>query len=286
MRELAILALVGFAIPSPSAAQNAPLSDLVTGALSFHNEMSDHVLAELGRRQVEALIDGETVLVRRKARTDTGDELAWVYAYALSTLPRLQLWLAATRPGFSDDDELSTVGVERHDDGRTLTFMHLDTPWPLDDRWWLASVGMDVGLAEASGGRIWARRWRLAENGPRHARELAARGSLGRFTSEDLEDGLALPTNEGAYLTFDLDGRHTLIVYASLIAAGGNVPESFFTDFASRTLRRNVERILEEAQSVRDHYTHDAVVCTDGFGRPIPPFPDRSRPEAASRDER
>jgi len=273
MRALALVLLLGSTFASTTSAQEAPLEALISGAIAFHNDVSEHDLAELGSRQVEDVIDGKTVVVRRRTRTHDGRDLSWVYAYALSTQPRLHLWLAATRPGFSDSDVLSTVGIERHDDGSTLTFMHMDVPWPLDDRWWLADVTMDVGLAEASGGRVWARRWQLADDGEDRARALAAQRALGEFTVHTLEDGLALPTNEGAYLTFDLDGRHTLIAYASLIAAGGDVPEGFFTDFTSRTLRRNVARILEEAQDVPATYTTGAPVCTDGFGQALPYFP-------------
>lgn len=272
--------------PAQDAAVENPLEELIPGAIAFHNDVSAHALAELGSGQIQDLIAGETVLVRRRTRTEDGRDLAWVYAYALSTQPRKHLWLAATRPGFSDGDVLRTVGVERHDDGRTATFMYLDVPWPMTDRWWLASVEMDVELAEASGGRVWARRWKLEEDGAARARMLAADGALGAFTVEILDEGLALPTNEGAYLNFDLDDRHTLIAYASLISAGGDVPDGFFTEFASLTLQANVTRILEEARAVPAAYVAGSPVCTDGFGRPLPFFPSGNPAAAAASNER
>ena len=273
MRTVArlLIALVLCAASAPAGA--ATLRELVPGAVAFHNDVSAAALAEPGPRQVEALIAGETVVIRRRARSENGLELQRVDAYALSTRPFLHLWLAATRGAPDDGGALTTIGVERHPDGRSTTFGHLDLPWPLDDRWWLTALQVDVALAEASGGRVWARRWRLVDNAAERATTLARDGRIEPFTVECLAAARPLPVNEGAFLVFDLDGHQRLLAWSTAVAAGGAIPDDFFAALAGRILRGTVERVMSEADDVPDRYVDGASVQVDGFGRPVPHFP-------------
>ncbi len=269
----AALACLAHAHASARAADQDLLADLVRGAIAFHDDHAEDPLAVLGDDRMTRLLGGEIVVVRRPDRCErSGRRLDAIHAYALRTEPRLHLWLAATRPGFGDSDVLTTVGIERHEDGRTQTFMHADLPWPLDDRHWVAHVRMDVDLAEASGGRIWARRWTLDHR--IDPRELARRGDLGRFDPADLDASRPLPVNQGAFLVFDLDGRHTLLVYSSRVAAGGAIPDGFVGEFGARMLRRSIERVVTGAREVEEEYRSGTEFRPDGFGRPIPHFDD------------
>ncbi len=272
MRVLVLVltaALVCLAHVPAQPADRARLADLVRGAVAFHDEHAEHPIGDPGGARIDRLLGGETVVVRRPGRCErTGRRLDSIHAYALRTEPRLHLWLAATRPGFGDSDVLTTVGIERHGDGRTRTFMHADLPWPLDDRHWIAHVRMDVPMAEVSGGRIWARRWTLDDS--TDVRELARRGALGHFGPDDLDASRALPVNEGAFLVFDLDGRHTLLVYSSRVAAGGAIPDGFVVEFGARMLRRSIERVIEGARRVESEYRRGTPPRPDGFGRPVP----------------
>ena len=83
---------------------------------------------------------------------------------------------------------------------------------------------------------------------------------------------MPLLANEGSFLVFDLDGRHTLIAYVSHIAAGGDMPADVFTDFSTEMTRTNLAKVLVEAPTMPALYTSLAPRCVDGFGRTMPYF--------------
>ena len=276
---LALVLMAGWVLSGPTTARAEDLrAALVAGAIAFHNENSSHVLAEPGRDAVQALIEGDVVIVHRRLRAE-GEERAldWVFAYALTRTPKLHLWLAATRPGFSEGTTIDTYGLERHDDGRSRSFLHARLPWPMTDRYWIAHIAMDPEIADRSADRIWARRWDLEPCPPERARALAADGMLGGLTPATIDRALPLAANRGSLLVIDLDGEHSLVCYASAIALDHGGSEEWLRGFVSELVRTNAERILADAVAVPTDYREDAPRVVDGRGQPIPRFDERAR---------
>lgn len=249
-----LLVLTCLALARPVSGGEDLVPALVSGAIAFHDERSGHRLAAPDADDMAALLAGEIVVVRRRMQ----DGIESASAYALTTVPRDAVWDAGTHPDSSHMDDVTFVGIERAEDGTSLTFAYLDLPWPLDDRWWLAGLSLDSALARASDERMWARRWSLVDDADRRARSLAARGALGRFTTKDLEGSVSLPVNDGCFLAIDLDDRHTLVVHTARIVAGGLVPDGFMATFARRQLRGSLERILAEAKAERAGHARSA----------------------------
>jgi hypothetical protein len=268
---LALLVGVGLTASTAARAERGyDPRDLVTAALEVYNERSADPLPFLTREQIDDLVDDAVIRIRRRDPTlgDEGPER--VTGYVVVERPRLDAWLAALDPEFPENPMLTQTRLER-EPGRSVWYQHVDLPWPITDRHWVIEVTQDVDLADTTEGFVWAHRWRLMDDGPALARRTVASGRAGDLTTEDVEDAIYLPTNEGAWIMFSLDHDLTLIAYRVRTVVGGGIPDSWITTFAMAQLEGLLRDVEERAATARAEYDPDRSPIADGHGEVIRP---------------
>jgi len=267
----AMLALVGGtwigAVPTAAAERPYDPRDLVTAAVEVYNERADDPLPFLTGDQVDRLVEGDVIRIRRRdPRIEDGPER--VTGYVLVEHPRLDAWLAALDPEFPDNPMLTQARLDR-EPGRSVWYQHLSLPWPITDRHWVIEVVQDVELAAGTESFVWAHRWDLIDDGPALARRAVAAGRAGDLTAEDIEGAIYLPANEGAWILFSLDHDLTLLAYRVRTVVGGGIPDSWITTFAMAQLEGLLRQVEERAATAREDYDADRTPIHDGHGELI-----------------
>lgn len=244
--------------------------DLIPAALEVYNERADDPLPFLGSDQIDDLVRGEVVRVRRRDPRGGDDAPERVTGYMLVERPRLAVWLAALDPDFPQNSMLTEVQLDQDDAGGSTWYQHLSLPWPITDRHWVITLRKDLDLARSTKGFVWSHGWVLAEDGERIARETVAAGRAGDLTPDDIADAIYLPANEGAWIMFALDTDLTLIAYRVETIVGGGIPDSWIATFAMAQLTGLLREVDEHAETALENYDPDVYAAYDGSGRVIP----------------
>lgn len=138
--------------------------------------------------------------------------------------------------------------------GHRRVYVRLSLPWPVADRQWVAELSDNRALFAATDGRVWQRRWGLADP------DLAPNPS----------DGAAwVQENTGAWTLLPVGGG-TLCVIAVRSVPGGTIPKEITQPFTTRGLGGMLRRLAELAPTAMSHYRpgHEPILAPDG--RPVP----------------
>ena len=263
-----LVLLVVVLAPAYSVARDYDPRDLVSAALEVYNERVDDPLPFLTGEQVDRLVAGDVIRVRRRD-PNTDDAPERVTGFVLLHRPRIAVWLAALDPEFPANPLLTEKRLSKDDQGHSTWYQHVDLPWPLTDRHWVIDLGKDLDLARSTEGFVWVHRWSLAPDGRERARE-TLRAGLGDLTLEDYDKAIYLPENEGAWILFALDEDLTLLAYRVRTVIGGGIPDSWIATFAMAQLEgllREVDAMAENSVAEYDPATYPVY---DGLGRLIP----------------
>jgi len=141
--------------------------------------------------------------------------------------------------------------------GHRLTYMRMELSWPVSDRQWVAELAHNRALFDATGGRVWQRRWTLADPA---------------LAPHPTEDAIWLPASEGAWTLIGVDGG-TLCLFAIRTEMGGAIPESISRSFAISTVKKGLGALVTNASDMPTHYRgdHEVVVTPDNVPIPLSP---------------
>lgn len=265
--------LAGMAVLGPGVAQAEPdLRPLLTASLEVYNELAPDPLPFLSGAQVDALVEGEVVRVRRRRseREDVATTPERVTGYIVIREPRVRVWLASLDPSFQASSMLTEVRLSYDEAGGSQWYQHLSLPWPIADRHWVIDLGKRVELCEATEGLIWEQHWWLAENGPEIARRAVAAGRAGDLTLESIENAIYLPANDGAWILFAVTEDVTFLAYRVTSVVGGGIPDSWITTFAMAQLEGLLRKVEDHTQQAWRNYDPERYVIHGGDGRIIP----------------
>ncbi len=265
--------LLGMTLLGPRIAVAEPdLRPLLTASLEVYNELASDPLPFLSASQVDALVEGEVVRIRRRRseRDDAATTPERVTGYIVIREPRVRVWLASLDPTFQASSMLTEVRLRFDEAGASQWYQHLSLPWPIADRHWVIDLGKRVELCEATEGLIWEQYWWLAENGPEIARAAVAAGRAGDLTLESIEDAIYLPANDGAWILFSVTEDVTFLAYRVTSVVGGGIPDSWITTFAMAQLEGLLRKVEEHAARAWLDYDPDRYVIHGGDGNVIP----------------
>lgn len=277
LRRTTTTIALGLALTLPGAragASEPDLRPLVTASLEVYNELAPDPLPFLSTKQVDALVKGEVVRVRR--RRAEGEDAATtperVTGYLLVHEPRTRVWLAALDPKFQASDMLTEARLDFDGRGNSRWYQHVSLPWPLADRHWVIDLGNRDDLCASTEGLIWEQQWQLAPEGPSIAQRAVAEGLVTGLQPKDLEGAVYLPANDGGWILFSITEDVTFLVYRVRTVVGGGIPDSWITTFAMaqlESLLRKVEKYSAEAWRLYDPDEY-AIYAGDGSLIPRP----------------
>lgn len=274
-----MLAVLGLALATGPAsagildAETAKrLEPVVPAAIEYYNERSDDGLPALNGGQIDALLDGEVVRIRRRSPGDAEDPPERVTGYRIVPLPREKVWVAALDPAFRATSLLTEHRLTREADGSALWHQYLSLPWPIADRQWVIAVGVKTALARDTDGLIWEQTWKLAEGGEQIARASVAAGNLEGITEDVARDAVYVPANEGSWVLFRLEDSVTLVGYRVIARVGGNIPDSWIATFGMAQLEGVLDSVAEHARDAAKFYDPEVYPIVGGEGQVVGRF--------------
>jgi hypothetical protein len=146
----------------------------------------------------------------------------------------------------------------------------MDLPWPFANRHWLTLSWNNHEMSLRSEDRYWEHPWDLEKNWSNKIMPLAAAHSLGNLKTEDIDEAIFLPENQGAWVMLDLNIKR-LVVYHTTGTVGGDIPENLMLRFlvhAMQDLLRDLETTAHN--EIPSHYTQSHKHVYGGNGKPIP----------------
>lgn len=263
---------------APAPAPTPPPDDLaayIGGAIEFYNRLAAPPLVAPSARQIEALLDGEVVKIRRAGDPDApleADRHEQLTTYDLVEQPLVQVWLASLDPHLLGSTLVTEVRLADLPQGGSTWYQYIDLPWPITDRHWVIDVRKDVELAERGGGWIWKQTWDLVAGGRDTALAVVRAGRAPGITIEAAEKAVYLPVNTGAWVVFALTERQTLVVYHLTTVFGGHIPEKLVNTFAMTQLDNLMHAVEKQAASMPQHYVAGHSTIYGGDGQPIAPL--------------
>lgn len=272
MRERWVLVGVVLALIVPEGSNGADERRAWIGAaVEVYNEHASDPLPFLSSRQVDDLLSGRVVRIRRRDVDGPEDRRAErVTGYALYELPRRRVWLAALDPAFRATDLLTEVRLRRDGDGGSLWYQHVDLPWPIADRHWVIELEKGLEVAERTEGFVWEQRWRLAADGPAIARRTLAEGRAAGLDERAMDEAVYLPLNLGSWTLFALTDELTLLAYRVSTVVGGNIPDGWIATFAMAQLEGLLRGVGRHALEVESSYDPAVEPIHGGDGRLLP----------------
>jgi len=232
----------------PSATTLAMAWAALSPAMNTHSQMP----VTFSQVDWDELAAGQ--VVKTRLRLDGADRAVGT---VWTATPRTHLWIA-----ISDDRHDTMVDnlTERHETdpatGHKFLYQHIDLPWPVQDRQWVADIWDNAELYAATEGAVWERCWDLAS--PDTA-------------SQPDPHAIWVPVNEGTWMLADLAGG-TLLLYQVRTVVGGAIPDELTTAWAMATLDNMLDHVIARAAHIPPHYgsSHTAFARPDGEA--IPPM--------------
>ena len=256
---------------SGAPAAEVDLRPLVTASLEVYNEVASDPLPFLSSKQVDALLEGEVVRVRRRRPDgeDTANTAERVTGYILIREPRVRVWLASLDPEFQASNMLTEVRLSHDAAGGSRWYQHVSLPWPITDRHWVIDLGKRTDLCEATEGLIWEQHWWLADDGLRIAEQAVAAGRAPGLTPASIEKAIYLPENDGAWVLFAVTDDVTFLAYRVRTVVGGGIPDSWITTFAMSQLEGLLRKVEKHAQQAWRDYDPERNPIHGGDGELI-----------------
>ncbi|RKZ17368.1 hypothetical protein DRQ53_03735 [bacterium] len=275
LRASTVLVLVMATTPVQAAdadldAQAAErMRPVVGAAIEFYNEHSEDNLPALGSDQIQELLDGEVVRIRRRPARDQEDPPERVTGYHIIALPRTRVWVAALDPNFQATDMLTERRLQSDPVSGSLWHQYLSLPWPVSDRQWVVRVQVQHELARQTTNLIWELSWDLEAGGEELARESVASGLMGAISEEQASDAVYVPANEGSWILFSLEDEITLVAYRIVARVGGSIPDSWIATFGMAQLTQLLDEVTAHAVQLDDDYDPALEDILGGDGEPI-----------------
>lgn len=261
-------ALLCAGVLSARAEDEGDLRPWLTASLEVYNERSADPLPFLSATQIDDLLAGEVVRIRRRdgVAREGEERPERATGYLLVQQPRLKVWLAALDPAFQATDMLTEVRLAQGEDGNSIWYQHVDLPWPITDRHWTIALDKNLELCAATEGFIWEQRWDLATDGKRIAQQALRDGGLPGLDAKTFDASIYLPVNQGAWTLFALTEDVTLVAYRVSTVVGGSIPDSWIATFAMAQLEGLLKGIAGHSETAWRNYdpSKNAVFTGDG----------------------
>ncbi len=267
MLSILLTTLLGFATTTAE----------IESVVSDFNQHAVLKIPVLEQKQAQDLMDGKVVRILFQAE-DPDDPSAAV-AFALSSVSRDAMWIAAQDPHTKVDPDLTEQIVRSLGDDHAIWYGYWDLPRPVRDRQWVVESGNNHALAAAMGDKGWEHSWVLVEDGLKEARPFVARGEVGDVSLDLLDNAIFTPVNRGAWFMFQLDDGKTLYGYQATSVVGGAIP----TWLVTKLVMARLESILRDLETrAREwspkHYDDKHSPVFGGDGKPIPRMVDHNVP--------
>lgn len=241
------LPLLSTAWAAPSAAQLQAVWDDTEPARAQHGQLH----ARLNPRDFEHLADGDVVT---RLKLEQGHESALGLQW-LPAAPAL-VWLALDDVDHSSVSQ-GNIRISRLDATtlvRPVSYVHVDLPFPLHDRQWVADGTVNTALFSATQGTCWERNFLLGDPA------LAPAAS---------PEALWVPRYESRWLLLAVGGG-TLAVFQTSVDLGGVVPGDLATRLARLAMDDAMEDLAFDAAAQPGHYGphHLSSGGPDGLAMP------------------
>jgi hypothetical protein len=259
-----LLPVSGLAVP------DVDLRPYVAASIEAYNELAAEPLPQLGSEDIEELLAGEVIKIRRKgarAEDPDGDRHERVVGYILIDRPRDLVWLAALDPSFLATDLITELRLETDEQGTAIWYQYISLPWPITDRHWVVRLWKSIELATRTDQFIWEQNWDLADDGPQVAREIVGAHRLPELDLDKIEKAIYLPVNHGNWTLFALTEDTTLLAYRVSTVVGGSIPESWVASFAVAQLDRLLKGVARHADDVLQTWDPEKHPIYGGDGR-------------------
>jgi hypothetical protein len=245
---------------------------VVPAAINYYNERSDDPLPVLTTSQIEDLLKGDVIRIRRHPGRDVENAPERVTGYRIVALPRERVWVAALDPDFQATELLTEHLLNLDGGGVSVWHQYLSLPWPIADRQWVIRVGARTELAAETNNLVWELSWDLEESGEEIARASISAGDMGKITPEAAKDAVYVPANQGSWIMFKLENGITLIGYRIIVRVGGSIPDSWIATFGMAQLSQVLDSVAHHADEIGATYNPTDHPIHGGDGKVIGRF--------------
>lgn len=247
----ALLAAVGLLVSTLAFAgvSSSDIRDSWGTDEALRRELGRYAAALSGEDFAE-LAKGGTVA--RLVRDDTGERVVGA-VYAPVSLE--SMWIAVHDAAHRDaDTDVAYRVLPGSTATRQLLYLHVDTPWPMEDRQSMVDIGFNQRLYKESGGRVWERSWHAIPPGDTPAPD---------------PEAMWMPVNEGSWQMVRV-GTGTLAVVSMRVEVGGVVPEDVGLRWGQITLHGILDAVVDFAEKMPTHYRSGHAQLARPDGSPIP----------------
>jgi hypothetical protein len=211
------------------------------------------------------LLEGKVLKQRIK---DADGDLA--LGMIVSDAPLGDLWLGSLDPDFDIVKNVRTYMFPPPPDAVTRWYGLVDLPFPFTDRHFLITTLLDKPMAQASGGRMWERAWRLEPDGVATMAPLVAAGKVEGVDVATFEKAIYTPVNRGSWFFVQLDETRVLAGYSCVTVVGGDIPDGLVTQHVLSGLDELLRTVVRRAEEMPRHYRAPHPLLVGGDGAPIP----------------
>ncbi len=285
-RPFAILLLALAALPGArakaeassaetSASADSLLARTVAGAIEFYSSHAKDSLVGLSPDQMQQLLAGEVVVIRRKeGRQGDRDQVNHrVFGYKIVAMPMRSVWLAGIDPDYAHNDTYTLQRYAEDGKGGSTDYVYIHAPWPVKDRQTVVTARNELALAKASEGYIWTQTWDIAPNEKRIAAELVDSGKHPEVTKKMMQEAVWVPTNYGAYVCCKLDDKRTLLAWTVATSVGGWIPDELVAAFAATQVKAILEEVAKRSSWIESAYSDKDEAVYGGDGVILPKLP-------------
>jgi hypothetical protein len=260
---------VGTARGEPAAAlADSQLALAIPGAIEFYNTHAQDSLVGLSPGQLQSLLSGEVVVIRRKEGRHGGSDQVThrVFGYFVISQPMRSVWLSGIDPEYAHNDTYTLQRYANDGKGGSTDYVYIHAPWPVKDRQTVVTARNELDLAKVSQGWIWAQSWDIAPDEKRIAKVLVSSGKHDAVTREMMEQAIWVPTNYGAYICFKLDENRTLLAWTVATSVGGWIPDELVAAFAATQVKAVLKQVAGRSSWIEAAYNKKDEVVYGGDG--------------------
>ncbi|MFT7519260.1 MAG: hypothetical protein ACI9MC_001400 [Kiritimatiellia bacterium] len=234
--------------------------------MAMFNTHAVFPLPTLDDKQREQLLAGKVVKIVERHEGSPSTAIALL----IVDQPIEAIWIASLDPHLTVDPDLVEIRLDDRSTHRELWYGYLDLPMPFSDRQWMVDSWSNHKLAAASGGKAWEHAWKLSPLGIPAARPAVAKGQVPGITTAMLDVAIAMPDNQGAWLTVGLADGSTVLGYHATSTIGGSVPDWLVFQLVMSRLDSLLRRVETRCDGlIHEHYTQSHVHGGDGVEIPV-----------------
>lgn len=267
---------VGRALSAESSAQpDTLLARTVAGAIEFYSSHAKDPLVSLTPQQMQELLAGEAVVIRRKEgrHGDSGQVNHRVFGYKIVPMPMRSVWLAGIDPDYAHNETYTLQRYANDGKGGSTDYVYIHAPWPVKDRQTVVTARNDLALAKDSNGYVWSQTWDIAPEEKKIAAELVDSGKHPEVSEKMMQEAIWVPTNYGAYICCKLEDERTLLVWTVATSVGGWIPDELVAAFAATQVKAVLEEVAERSTWIESAYRDKDEVVYGGDGVILPKLP-------------